>query len=481
MSPLLIVKILVVVVLILAIPAAFFGYQAHTNSTSYLLARGNEAIERLDLKENVKEVERIQKLLEKKGDMQAAYLIHGKSLVYAGEASLKQTPAPPPYKEMQQAAQMIIGSSGLSEQAAATRPVHWVFASFYQKPPRSTSPALNAFRAALAELAKIQDDGPIGAEGTVLAAECLLYIDEKRLAEEGLRVLIKRHPDNLEAHRLLSVIYIDLNSPGGAIKHLEEWTRLEPSNGLPYRWIGFFQKDNNEQGPAIKAYQEALKRNLKPEARAETIKELTEIYLLSEGNPAQALETLALGTPEFQSDPDVLALRVECLVSMGKDAEALKLVEQALRDNPKNTKILVLRAQIYINENKPELALPLLEKAVELDPYDLRAQTQLMNIYAQLGKKELADKQRAQVEEVTKIQTTWAALRSKANTLPWDADVRYELGALCVKINRPDDARTWLQAALACNPAHAKARRLLSKIPPKEKVLTASKPAVGKK
>src|SRR5713226_4969252 len=144
MSPLLLVKILVVVVLILAVPAAFFGYQAHTNSTGYLLARGNEAVERIDLKE----VERIQKILEKKGDIQAAYFLHGKSLVYAGEAAMRQTPAPPPFEEMQQAAQMVIGGAGLREQAASTRQVHWVLASFYQKAPRSASPALNAFRAA---------------------------------------------------------------------------------------------------------------------------------------------------------------------------------------------------------------------------------------------------------------------------------------------------------------------------------------------
>jgi tetratricopeptide (TPR) repeat protein len=315
----------------------------------------------------------------------------------------------------------------------------------------------------------------------VLAAECLLRLDEKRLAEEGLGVFIKRHPDNLEAHRLLSVIYIDLNSPGGAVKHLEEWARLDPSDGLPYRWIGFFQKDNNEQGPAVTAYQEALKRNLKPDVRADAIKELTEIYLLSEGKPALALETLALGTPEFLSDPDILALRVEALVSLGRDAEGLELVEQALRDNPKNPKILVLRAQIFINENKPELALPLLEEAVRQDPYDLRAQTLLMNTYGQLGKKELADKQKVRVDEVTKMHTTLSNLRSRANSAPWDADVRYELGAMCITINRPEEARTWLQAALACNPGHAKARRLLSKVPPKEKVLAASESAVGKK
>jgi len=471
MSRVLVLKILIVVLLILAVPAAFFGYQARTNSTSYLLARGNEAVERLD----GKEVERIRKALEQKGEYQAAYLLEGKSLVYLGEAILEQTPPPPPFEEIQQAGQMVLGGAGLSDQTTAAREVIWMAASQYQqKATRYSSPALNAYRRALADLAKIQDDGPIGVEATVLAAECLLRLDEKRLAAEGLMTLVKRHPDNVKAHRFLSAIYIDLNSPGAAIKYLREWARLDPAEGLPYRWIAFFQKDNNQQGEAIYAYQEALHRNLRPDERSDVIKELAKIYLDSEGKPASALETIALGSEAFQSDPDILTLRVESLASLGRTAEGRKLVEQAFRDNPHNPKILGLRAQDFIDENKPDQALPLLEKAVQFDPYDLRVQTLLLNTYGQLLKKEQAAKQELQVNEIKKVYATLSDLTQKATNSPWDGDVRAEIGAIYVKVNRPEEARTWLQAALACNPNHSKARRLLARLP--SKVVKSSEP-----
>src|SRR5260370_30606209 len=225
MSPLLFLKILLVVVLILAIPAVFLGYQAHMNSTTSLMAKGNAAVERGDFED----VERIQKLLEKKGETQAAYLLHGKSWVYAGEASMNKARPPPPFEETQQACQMVMGGAGLGFEAVNTRGIVWMFAILYQKPAFVSSPALNAFRLGLAELAKIQDDGPIGEEGTVLAAECLMRLEEKRFAEEGLKALVKRHPDNLEAHRLLAAIYIDLNNPVGAIAHLQDPTRLAPA------------------------------------------------------------------------------------------------------------------------------------------------------------------------------------------------------------------------------------------------------------
>ncbi|HEV2947563.1 MAG TPA: tetratricopeptide repeat protein [Gemmataceae bacterium] len=465
MSPLLFLKILLVVVLILAIPAVFLGYQAHTNNTASLMAKGNAALEKGDFKE----VERIQKLLEKKGEIQTAYLLHGKSLVYAGEASLNKAPSPPPFEETQQACQMVMGGAGLGFQAVNTRGIVWLFAIVYQKPAFVSSPALNAFRMGLAELAKIQDDGPIGEEGTVLAAECLMRLEEKRFAEEGLKALVKRHPDNLEAHRLLSAIYIDLNNPGGAVTHLQEWSRLDPSDGLPCRWMGFFQKDNNLHGDAVEAYKNALTRNLTPNVRADTLKELAEIYLSLEGNPSKALETISQGTTAFQNEPDILTMRVDCLGSMGRSGDALELVEQALRDNSQNTKILFLRAQMHINENKPDQALPLLEKAARLDPYDLRVRTLLMNTYRQLGKNELAAKEKVIVDEVTVIQTTLGKLKTTADGAPWNDRVRQELGELCLRINRPDEARTWLQAALACNPNNTKARRLLAQLPPKEK------------
>ena len=84
------------------------------------MAKGNAALEKGDFKE----VERIQKLLEKKGETQAAYLLHGKSLVYAGEASLNKAPSPPPFEETQQACQMVMGSAGLDFQAVGSGSAH---------------------------------------------------------------------------------------------------------------------------------------------------------------------------------------------------------------------------------------------------------------------------------------------------------------------------------------------------------------------
>ena len=52
-------------------------------------------------------------------------------------------------------------------------------------------------------------------------------------------------------------------------------------------------------------------------------------------------------------------------------------------------------------------------------------------------------------------------LHQQAWRTPWDDQVRLRLGELCQKVNRPAEARMWLQAALACNPDNQRARQLL--------------------
>ena len=470
-------KILLISALILAIPAAFLGWQAYTHSTSYLLAKGDRAAE----EGKHDEVERLAKLLEKKGEINAAHVLRGEDFVYLGIVASGAPPVLDPYEDLQRAGQLVAASACLSDEAVSARRLLWIFQSWHQDSRRVSSPSLTAFRRALTELTQVQDDAPVGVKGTLLAAECLMHLEEKRLAEEGLRALLKRHPDNKDAHRFLSVIYIDLNSPSEAIKHLEEWARLDPTNGLPHRWIGFFRRDNNQVSEAIDGYEQALKRQLTPQVKSDAIKELAEIYH-SEGQSQKALDTLDLGTESFQNDPEILALRVNCLRNIeSREQESVELVEKALSQNSNHPKILFLRAQIFENEDKPEKALPLLEKANKEDPFDLPILTLLMKVYRELKQDAKADQLKARATEVQDILTRLSALKAQANTRPWDDSVRLEIAQLSMKLNQPEQVRTWAQAALSCNPGNSRARRLLAQLPPKEKTLASNTKLAHKK
>ena len=122
-------------------------------------------------------------------------------------------------------------------------------------------------------------------------------------------------------------------------------------------------------------------------------------------------------------------------------------------------------------EDQPRQALPLLEKTVQLKPYDLPVLTALGGVYQKVEQKDKAAEISKQAEEVQKIAMRLAELQQDANRHPWDDRVRVEIAGLYLRIQRLEQARTWLQAALACNPNNVQAHRLLAQLPlAKEKV-----------
>ncbi len=454
-------KVVLLLAVVLGVPGGFIGYGYYTSRPSYLLEKGHQALE----KGERKEAERLALLLEKKEYIQAARLLRGEILVYDGEALTE--PAPFPYEDVQRAAQMVMAGAGLGGQPLAIRGGTWLTASKFQVPIRAASSSRNSYRMALAELTKIQDEGPNGIKGTILAAECLLRLGEQRLAAEGLTVILKRDPNNKEAHRWLAAIYMDLNSADDAIEQFTEWARLDPADGRPYRWIGFFRKDKNEVSAAREAYQEALKRRLGLKVKNDVLKELAEIYINQQGEYQLALNTLEQGSEDFLEAPEILALRVECLTTMNRHQEAEQLVENALRKDPHFVPGLFLKAQKLRTEDKPKEALPLLEKAIQREPHNLKVGTALIAVYRQVGDPARADEQKRRNDETLKLHEELSELerQAKANEERWNDAIRLRVGELHLKLGHQAQARMWLEACLACNPNNYLARRLVNQIP----------------
>ena len=115
-----------------------------------------------------------------------------------------------------------------------------------------------------------------------------------------------------------------------------------------------------------------------------------------------------------------------------------------------------------------------MEKAVRLNPYDLSILNALVGVYQRLEQKDKAAEIKKQAEEVQKIGLRLVELQQDANRHPWDDRVRVEIAGLYLRINRLEQARNWLQAALACNPNNVQAHRLLAQLPAKQNASTSS-------
>jgi tetratricopeptide (TPR) repeat protein len=321
-----------------------------------------------------------------------------------------------------------------------------------------------AFRRALAELTRIRGGAPAD-EVTVLAAECLLRLDQHRPAAVALKAVIRRNPDHKGAHRLLAAVYIDLNSPADAVAHLREWGRLDPAAGLPFRWIGFFHKSYNRPDEAAEAYREACQRTLEPGVRAEVVRELAETLLAGPGAYREALGVLAECPGPSARGAEVLALRGECHRGLGQTGEAKRLADQALQSAPHLPRALRLRAALHLDENQPDSARPLLEESLRQEPHDLATRHQLILACTQAGDAAAAARHRRLAEESRRYWDRVSRLHRAAQARPWDGAVRREIAELCLKIQRPAEALMWVRAALACDPDDPVAQHLLARLP----------------
>jgi tetratricopeptide (TPR) repeat protein len=423
-----------------------------TTRADYLLSHGRMAVRHGEWDK----VDYFLKQLEDRGYTQPVHLLLGEALLYKGRILLARASGSFDSRLTQPGLTISVPASAVGRAEGLGSPI--------PVGTRLQSAPQESFRQALKELTQVRSEEPWAADATVLAAECLVRLNERRLAAEALETVISQQPDHKEAHRLLAAIYIDLNSPLKAIEHLGAWGRLDPDQGLPYRWIGFFSKDYQRPAEAVAAYREALNRRLQDADRARVVQELVEVLTLAQGDYEAALGALALWPEGVERPPELIARQAECFLNLTKSEEAARLVDASLRANPDLPQALLLRAQMYLTNNEPKAAVPLLEKAVTLDPHDLKSRQHLMQAYKQLGDSARAEQQRRLLEETKGTKEQLSKLHTEAFANPWNDQIRCQLGALCQRLNRPAEARMWYQAALACNPGSTEARQGLERL-----------------
>jgi tetratricopeptide (TPR) repeat protein len=321
--------------------------------------------------------------------------------------------------------------------------------------------ARSTFRSALADLSRVRNDSTH--ESTVLAAECLVRLGELRLAANALETVLQHQPNHAEAHRWLAAVYIDLNVPAEAVRHLTRWGELDPGTGLPFRWAGFFHKFADRPSEAIEAYRAALQRPLEPSLRADTVRELVEVLLESQRDYEAALRSLDELSEPDRAKPEFLALRAECLRGLGRADEAAEVAEQAITASPTLPAALRVRAQLHAAAGQPQAARPLLEKAVEAAPHDPGMRQQLMEVCHRLGDESAAARHKETLAAMTALREQLSGLQRDAERRPWDPTVRRQIAELCLELHRPAEARTWARAALACTPNDPVAEQLLAR------------------
>ncbi len=305
---------------------------------------------------------------------------------------------------------------------------------------------------------------PLRLQTASMVGQCLLKMNLPRQAERPFRYTVEKWPEDLDphrglidAHRGLFVIYYDQGALTPGLYHLRELARLEPTDGRPWRTMGYIAKDILEQNPtAVEYYQEALRRDLGPRAVEETHMEFGEV-LVKQCKYQEALTHLE----QVRAIPKVLALRAECLWSLGKSSEAKELVSQALESvngEPEALDALRLKARIYLDESHDEPAPGgasryvqeaegLLKRALLIDSHDHVSRHLLSQAYDKMGRSADAAEQRRLLAQTHSYLQELAELNKIAMEHPWDAEVRQRLEQVCLKLNLKELAEMWRRAA----------------------------------
>ena len=137
------------------------------------------------------------------------------------------------------------------------------------------------------------------------------------------------------------------------------------------------------------------------------------------------------------------------------------LLDGILKTQPDFVPALLLRGKMYLTSEQAAKALPLLQMAVTLEPFDEKNRQHLAEAYRLLGDNRLALAQDEQGQRILDRKGEIVRLSRQVREQPWADDVRVRLGILTMNLHRWADARTWLRAALACNPNNRQARELL--------------------
>jgi tetratricopeptide (TPR) repeat protein len=250
----------------------------------------------------------------------------------------------------------------------------------------------------------------------------------------------------------LAAIYFDQGALTLAVRHAKECARLDPHKGYPFWFMGTIFKDLGQYASARDAFQEGLQRELSNEQSNEVKEGLTEV-LVQQKEYAKALAILEACPPTVTAKPKMLACRAECLWGLDRAAEGKTLLDNALKEDSHAPDLLRLRARLYLNDNEPERAAALLERALRLDRHDHLSRYQLVQAYQMLGRPTEAAEQQRLFKQTQEYLAELTKLNEEIAQRPWDAAVRTRLAEVCEKLDKPDLAAMWREAAAAGLPA----------------------------
>jgi tetratricopeptide (TPR) repeat protein len=271
-----------------------------------------------------------------------------------------------------------------------------------------------------------------------------LYAKTGRIrdAVEEAQDIIRRDPNNLEAHRLLGRIYLrSLGDSQGqssevqsqellklAVEQYEALARLEPKNPDNHLMLGGLYIISRELAKAEGELKTVLQADPNSE---EAVTQLARLYT-EQGNPKLAIETL--NTVPESSRTSKMYSTLGATYEQQKDYKsAISAYQRALSLDKDNLEAMRGLAQNLANDNQMEAALSAYKTFTSAEPQDWQALVEMSRIYRHMGK----------------FDQALDSLKRAEATAPESLEIAYEESIVLEAQGKFDDAAELLQKLIS--------------------------------
>jgi tetratricopeptide (TPR) repeat protein len=267
-----------------------------------------------------------------------------------------------------------------------------------------------------------------------------LYVKTGRIRDAVLEAqdIIKRDPNNLEAHKLLGRIYLRSlgDMPGGngsdnvlklAIEQYEEIVKIEPDSVDDHLLLGRLYRLSNDLQKAEAELKTAVK--LDPSSE-EAVTTLAMLYT-DEGDTAQALQVLA-SVPDSARSAKLYGALGAAYEQRKDYKSAIDAYQHAVVLDRDNLDAIRGLAENYFNDGQFDKALEQYKVIIDSNPEDAQSYVRISEVYRREAKYDLA------LESLKKADAL----------VPDSAEVAYNMAAVYQAQGRYDDAISLLQDLL---------------------------------
>jgi len=274
-----------------------------------------------------------------------------------------------------------------------------------------------------------------------------LYAKTGRIRDAVLEAqdILKRDPNNLEAHKLLGRIYLrslgDMQSGSGsgnvlklAIEQYEQIIKIEPDNVDDHLLLGRLYRLNNDLTKAETEFKTAVK--LQPESE-EAVTTLAYLYN-EEGDAKRAVQVLS-SVPDAGRSAKMYSALGYTYEQQKQYQEAINAYRHAIELDRDNLDAIRGLAENLMNDGQTDAALEQYKIIADANPEDAQTYLHMAEIYRKSGKFDLAlenlKKAEGMVQDSIEVPYNMAAV--------YQAQGRYDEAAqtlqdLLKKTEKPD-------------------------------------------